>query len=146
MFKALLRTLRTTPARSSSMPGANLALAALLVRVARTDGHYAESEKSSIDRTLMDFLGTGPFEAARLRTQAEGLEADAPDTVRFTRTLKEVTPVEERTRLLEAMWRIALSDGRHDAEEDQLMRVSARLLGLSDVESAMARQRARQGI
>jgi len=146
MFGALLKTLRTAPERGPPSPEAHLALAALLVRVARSDGLYASEEASGIDRVLMAHLGIGPFEAARLRGAAENLEADAPDTVRFTRALKAATPVEERTRLLEALWSVALADGQRDAEEDQLMRVVAGLLGLTDVENALARQRAAQGI
>lgn len=142
MFGALLKTLRAAPERGLPSPEAHLALAALLVRVARSDGLYAAEEAASIDRVLMAHLGIGPFEAARLRDAAEGLEADAPDTVRFTRALKAATPVEERTRLLEVLWSVALADGQRDAEEDQLLRVVAGLLGLTDVENALARQRA----
>lgn len=145
MFGTLLKTLRTPPRRNLPSPEAHMALAALLVRVARADGLYAAEETSGIDRVLMAHLGLGPFEAARLRAEAEGLEANASDSVRFTRALKEVTPIEERTHLLEAMWSVALADGQRDAEEDQLLRVVAGLLGLTDVESALARQRAESG-
>lgn len=41
-----------------------------------------------------------------------------------------------------ALWSVALADGERDAQEDRLMRMVATLLGLSDVESAQARQRA----
>jgi tellurite resistance protein len=37
---------------------------------------------------------------------------------------------------------VALADGLRDAEEDRLMRLVASLLGLTDVESALARQKA----
>jgi tellurite resistance protein len=40
---------------------------------------------------------------------------------------------------------VALADGLRDAEEDRLMRLVANLLGLTDVESAQARQRAERG-
>lgn len=142
MFGTLLKTLRAAPVRTAPPPEAHIALAALLVRVARSDGLYAAEETSGIDRVLMSHLGLGPFEAAALRARAEDLEADSPDTVRFTRALKEVTPVDERSRLLEALWVVALADGSRDADEDQLLRVVAGLLGLTDVENARARQRA----
>ena len=74
--------------------------------------------------------------------EAEALEAEAPDTVRFTRALKEAVPLEDRAALVEAMWSVALADGARDAEEDQLMRLVANLLGLGDRDSALARQRA----
>jgi uncharacterized tellurite resistance protein B-like protein len=43
-----------------------------------------------------------------------------------------------------ALWSVALADGQRDAMEDRLMRMVATLLGLNDVESAQARQRAEQ--
>jgi uncharacterized tellurite resistance protein B-like protein len=142
MFEAILRRLLSPQPQPLPAPDAALALAALLVRVARTDGLYAAEEVERIDRTLMDHLSLGPFEAAKLRAEAEGLEAEAPDTVRFTRALKEATAIEDRSRLMQALWSVALSDGRRDAEEDRLMRLASSLLGLTDVESALARQRA----
>lgn len=121
---------------------ADLALAALLVRVARTDRMYAIEEVERIDRILMARHGFGSFEAAAMRAEAEKIEAEAPDTVRFTRALKEAVPLEDRMALVVALWEVALSDGSRDAEEDHELRVLSGLLGLSDVESATARQRA----
>lgn len=64
---------------------ARLALTALLVRIARSDDDYADTEMARIDRISADRYGLSPFEAAALRANAEDLEAEAPDTVRFTR-------------------------------------------------------------
>lgn len=123
-------------------PDARLAFATLLVRVARSDGHFAPEEVARIDRILMRCNGMSPFEAAGLRAEAETVEHEAPDTVRFTRALKEATAPEDRARLMQALWSVALVDGGRDAEEDRLLRLVASLLGLSDVASALARQKA----
>jgi uncharacterized tellurite resistance protein B-like protein len=84
--------------------------------------------------------------AAKLRRlhalNAELLEAEAPDTVRFTRALKEAVPVEDRFALMQALWSVALADGTRDDSEDQVLRLVANLLGLTDQESAIARRRA----
>ncbi len=137
----LLRTLfAPTPPRLAE-PDAALALAALLVRVARSDGHYAAAEAAHIDAILMARHGLAVAAAAALRSAAETLEAEAPDTVRFTRAQKAAVPLEDRVALVEALWRVALADGSRDADEDRMLRLVASLLGLSDVESAQARQR-----
>lgn len=142
MLQAILRAL-TAPA-PDRLPDqdARLALAALLVRVAKTDGLYAAEEVERIDRALGSRYGLDAFAVARLRAEAEELEAQAPDTVRFTRALKAATALEDRTGLVQAMWSVALSDGVRDADEDSLLRMVANLLGLTDVESNVARQRA----
>jgi uncharacterized tellurite resistance protein B-like protein len=47
--------------------------------------------------------------------------------------------------ILTALWDVALSDGARDAEEDTLIRLVANLLGVTDRDSAIARQRVEQG-
>lgn len=142
MIHSLLnRLLAPTPALLPE-PDARLAMAALLVRLARTDGDYSGAEISRIDRVLGDCYGLSPFEAAALRGEAEEFEASAPDTVRFTRALKAATEHSDRAVLLQALWSVALADGERDVEEDQLMRLVTGLLGLTDVDSGLARQRA----
>ncbi|QYK43058.1 MAG: TerB family tellurite resistance protein [Paracoccaceae bacterium] len=141
MLDAILRRL-SGPAPVPATPDAGLALAALLVRLARADGDYAEAERHRIDQVLAAHLSLSPFAVADLRSRAETLESQSPDTVRFTRALKEAVPLEARAHLMEAMWSVVLADGARDADEDRLMRLIAGLLGLTDVESAQARQRA----
>lgn len=78
MFAEFLRRLTApSPARLPA-PDAQLALAALLVRIARSDGDYADDEIARIDRILARRHGLSPFEAAKLRVEAETLEAEAP--------------------------------------------------------------------
>lgn len=146
MIEALLRRLSGQDSPSPlNVSDARLALAALLVRVARTDGLYAAEEVERIDRVLMTRFSLSPFEAVSLRAQAEGLEQSAPDTVRFTRVLKDAVPLEDRTALIEALWSVALVDLTRDADEDALIRMITNLLGLTDRDSALARQRATRG-
>jgi len=140
MFSDLLRRL-AQPAAPLPEPDQRLALAALLVRVGRADGHFGEAEARRIDRILSARYGLSPFEAVRLRAEAETLEAEAPDTVRFTRAIKDAVPYEERTGVIEALWSVVLADGVRDQEEDALLRLVANLLGVNDRDSALARQR-----
>ncbi|WP_299885121.1 TerB family tellurite resistance protein [uncultured Ruegeria sp.] len=119
---------------------ARLALTALLVRIARSDNDYADSEMARIDRISAERYGLSPFESASLRAQAEDLEAEAPDTVRFTRAIKEAVAYEDRLAVVQALWSVALADGHRTGEEDSLLRLVVSLLGVSDVDSAMARQ------
>ncbi|MHA7877132.1 tellurite resistance TerB family protein [Roseivivax sp.] len=121
---------------------ARLALSALLVRVARADGHFDADEAQRIDRILATRYGLDPEAAGALRADAEALEAEAPDTVRFTRAIKDAVPYEHRIQVVEALWSVVLADGKRDAEEDSLLRMVANLLGISDPDSARARQRA----
>ena len=142
MLNDLLRRLTAPEPERLPEPDARLALAALMVRVARSDGHYAPAEVARIDKCLMHRHALSEADAKALRVEAEALEAEAPDNVRFTRAIKGAVALEDRVALVETLWFVALADGNRDAEEDGLLRLLVNLLGVSDVESAKARQRA----
>jgi len=142
MFGKLLDHMFALDPQPLPQRDARLALTALMVRIARTDGNYAGSEIAVIDRVTQARYGLGEEEAFALRAEAETLEAQAPDTVRFTRAIKAVVPHDDRLAVLEALWSVVLADGTRDDNENALMRVLAPLLGFSDMESNLARQKA----
>jgi uncharacterized tellurite resistance protein B-like protein len=145
MFADLLRQLTAASDAHVLAPDhGRVALAALMVRVARTDGSYAADERSRIDALLATHYRMQPHEAARVRQRAEAAEEAAHDTVQFTRTIKQEVPYEERAAIVEALWRVAAAGGIN-AEERGMMRLVADLLGVSDVDSGLARQRAQRG-
>ncbi|WP_406720486.1 TerB family tellurite resistance protein [Thioclava litoralis] len=140
MFKSLLAALSAPDPDPLNTEDCELALAALLVRLARADETYSEAERERIHRVLIG-RGLDAKAALELRHAAEDLEAQAPDTVRFTRALKDKVPYGDRSAILEALWEVALADGARDADEDALIRLTSKLLGITDVDSALARQR-----
>lgn len=142
MFGEFLRRLTAPSPAPLPEVDARLALTALLVRIARSDNHYAASEIARIDQIVAARYGLTPEAAGELRAQAEALEAEAPDTVRFTRAIKDAVPYEDRRCVIEALWQVALADGGRADEENALMRLTANLLGVSDRDSALARQKA----
>jgi uncharacterized tellurite resistance protein B-like protein len=142
MFAELLKRL-TDPA-PAPLPDADarLALTALLVRVARSDNEYSPAERTRIQSIVKTRYGLDDAGRDALMVDAEALEAEAPDTVRFTRAIKDVVAYEDRRGVVEALWRVALADGARAKEEDALLRLVANLLGVTDMDSAQARQRA----
>ena len=141
MFANLLKTLLGPEPKDLTPSDARLAIAALLVRVARSDNDYAAAEIEKIDRVIATRYDLAPAQSVELRKQGEELEKEAPDTVRFTRAIKNAVLYADRLSVIEALWQIALADGERDFQEDALLRLAANLLGVSDVESASARRR-----
>lgn len=141
MFADFLK--RLTAPDPAPLPDADArrALAALLVRIARADNDYDADEKARIDRILATRYGLSPWEVGELRGEAEQLESEAPDTVRFTRAIKDAVPMPDRIAVIESLWQVVLADGIREAEEDALLRMVANLLGVTDKDSALARQR-----
>ena len=141
MFADFLKRLTAPDPAPLDVTDARLALVALLVRVARSDNDYASAEAKLIEDIATQRYGLTLDEARDLRTQGETLEAEAPDTVRFTRASKDAVPYDERVAVIEALWQVVLAAGRRSDEENALLRLVASLIGVSDTDSGMARQR-----
>ncbi len=142
MLRDILARLFAPQPQPLAAADARLALAALLVRIARADGDYAAEEVARITRILSARYGLDPDTADALRREAEALEAAAPDTVRFTRAIKDAVPHDERAAVVEALWEVVLADGVREPEENALLRLTADLLGINDRDSNILRKRA----
>ncbi len=141
MFADFLKRL-TAPA-PAQLPDADarLALTALLVRVARSDNDYSTAERARIQSIISARYELDDTSRDALLADAEVLESEAPDTVRFTRSIKDAVAYEDRLSVVEALWQVVLADGERAQEEDALLRLVANLLGITDMESAKARKR-----
>ena len=141
MFSDFLK--RLTQPDPAQLPDADarLALTALLVRIAKSDNDYAPAERAQINRIIGTRYGLNEAEIADLRSDAEALEAEAPDTVRFTRAIKDAVPYESRLDVIEALWSVVLADGTRSDEKNALLRLVSNLLGVTDTDSALVRQR-----
>lgn len=144
MFADFLKRLTAPEPKILPDGDARLALTALLVRVARSDNDYASEEAQMIKDIATHRYGLDAAGAEALCRDAEALEAEAPDTVRFTRAIKDAVPYEERLLVIEALWQVVLADGKRSDSENALLRLVASLIGVSDPDSAMARQRVEQ--
>ncbi|MEM9351256.1 MAG: TerB family tellurite resistance protein [Pseudomonadota bacterium] len=142
MFGQLLNRLTQPEPDPLDDGDARLALTALLVRVAMADGTYDAEERTRILAIATRRYSLSAANAEALVKDAETLESEAPDTVRFTRAIKDAVPYEERMGVIEALWSVVLADGVRDDEENALLRLVANLLGINDRDSAIARQAA----
>lgn len=141
MLEDLLRRLTADDDPSPLDPAdSQLAMAALMVRLARADNAYTPAEMRRIELLLASQYGLSADAARALRAEAETAEASAPDTVQFTRLIKEAVPYEARVAVIEALWRVAATEALN-ADERGFMRLVANLIGVSDQDSGLARQR-----
>jgi uncharacterized tellurite resistance protein B-like protein len=146
MIPGFLRKLMMSTGHAELQPAdARLAIASVLVMAARADDHYEAAEEAMIDRTLMARFKLSPAEAKGLREQGEEAEAEAIDIYQFTRAIKDAIPHDDRLAVVEELWRVILTDGVRDPHEDSLMRQIVDRLGLSPMDSALARQKVQGG-
>ena len=123
-------------------PNAQLALGALLVRVALANRDYVATEVAQIDKTLAATFDLGPIEAAKLRADCEALERHAPGTPEFTEILREEVDYADRKALADAMWAVAMADGQRDDDEEVQLLAIETALGLSSEDIIAARKNA----
>jgi uncharacterized tellurite resistance protein B-like protein len=118
-----------------------LATAVLLVEVARADFTEQGLEIETVTGLLEQHLGISRAETEALVAEARS-EADTQATLQgFTRQLHEELDREEKLRILEMLWRVALSDGTLEKHEDHLIRKVAGLLYVSHSDLIRVRNR-----
>ena len=118
------------------------AIAAILVRAAKTDDVYTDSEKILIDTILSKQMQFDIGNATALRARGEFLEREINDNIQLTRIIKNEIPYENRHQLVQQLWQIIIDDEIRTPEENKLMRVLVHLLGINDVQSAKSRSKA----
>ncbi len=120
MFESLINRLRGKRQEAPlPEPDEQLALGALLVRVAKSDNHYDAVEIGEIDRILAASFDLNPIEAAKMRATCEKLEAQAPGTPDFALLIRQTVDYPHRLEMTRALWRVIMADGAHAPEEDE---------------------------
>ena len=127
MFKRFRKGAEAPPPRSSA-PARRLAVATLLVEIARADFEVDRSERSSILRMLAAAYGLDPEPAGELLARAEQTVEESVSLYEFTSRLNEELSPEEKADTVEMLWRVAFADGRLDKYEEHLIRKAADLL------------------
>jgi uncharacterized tellurite resistance protein B-like protein len=141
MLNKFFQSLLTPKPGDLPDPDAELALGALLVRVAKSDREYQVSEISIIDRILARLYQHNAIEAAKIRATCEKLQAAAPDSDTFAKLIRETTGLEERLAALDALWEVVLADGIQNDEEFRIVEEARAAMGLSSIDSEKSRAR-----
>lgn len=144
MLRKLFQTFRVKEGEPLPDPDAELALGALLVRVAKYDRDYKLEEITLIDRILARLYQHNAIEAAKVRATCEKLHAAAPDTDTFGKLIRETTGLTERLAALDALWEVVLADGDAAEGELKILEEARKAMGLSYADSQKARERIEQ--
>jgi|SRR5688572_25896446 len=107
---------------------AQMAAAALLVEVTRTDDTITEEERRAVLDSVQRKFELGPERARELFELAEVQARDAHDLHQFTSKINASFDPGQKVRLIEELWRAAFADGRLNEHEEHLIRRVADLL------------------
>ena len=122
-------------------PTPQLALGALLVRIAMADSDYQAAELGAIDKVLSSTFNLKPIAAAKLRATCEALERHAPGTPEFAKILRDTVPYDDRLNLAFSMWNVLLADGDHAAIEEATLHQIEAAIGITPEDSADIKSR-----
>ena len=117
-----------------------LALTAIFIRIAKLDGSFDINEREKIKELIKNRFEISEEKTENVLNMATTLEGQSNDNVQFIKVIKENISYEERFNLLKDSWILVMADGKRTYEEDGFMRLFCSLLGLSDKDSAIARQ------
>ncbi|RQW63637.1 TerB family tellurite resistance protein [Vibrio viridaestus] len=104
-----------------------LAIACLLVEVAKADHNLDAKEQESKTQLLKKLCGVEQEKATSLIEDAEARTKDAASLYEFTSQLRSLSR-EQRFDLIKAMWEMAFADGNIDPLEDSVIRKTAELI------------------
>lgn len=141
----MIRQLFSGTEESQEPPGAHqiaVAATALMVQLARIDNDQDERELETIVECAVKAHEITEVEAREILEDALSHADDATSLYEFTEQLNENLDQENKQRLLESIWTVALADGRIDRYEEHLIRRIADLLHLNHREYMQARHRA----
>jgi uncharacterized tellurite resistance protein B-like protein len=119
----------------------HIAACALLLELAHADEEFSDVERTHIHEVIVDSFGLNADSARALVVLTERERAAGKHVHEFADLIASRLDAKQKTRLVELMWRIALSDGTIAQHESFLMARIGELLGLPADELASARDR-----
>jgi len=144
MFERLqkfLQGLDTEESTDFTRDDPRVAAAALFFHVVDADGVVEPAERQKVRELLEKQYGLDGAELQKLIDAGRRAEDESIDFYAFTSVLKRHLDAEQRVDFIELLWELVYADGvRQELEENVVWRV-AELLGVSDRDRVLMRQR-----
>lgn len=120
-----------------------LATAALLIEVMRSDAESAPEELAAILGILKNRFHLPDEEVAQLAELGHSKSKAANDLHQFTSLINRELELPEKIKIVEYLWQVAYADGNISAHENHLMRRLADLLHISHGDYIAAKMKAK---
>ena len=118
-----------------------IAACALLLELAHADEEFSAAERAHIEEVIRAQFGLNADGARELLALSEAERQRGGDLHEFADLMRDRLDEQQKTRLVETMWSLALSDGEIAQHESFLMERVADRLAMSREDLARARQR-----
>lgn len=121
-----------------------VATGALLIEMARMDAKTTEDELQTVLDSLRENFDLTAQETRDLLELAETEASEAIDYHQFTSLIKKGFSPEQKEKVIEYLWMVAMSDSGVDKHEEYLVRKIAGLIGVPHRAFIAAKLKARQ--
>jgi uncharacterized tellurite resistance protein B-like protein len=121
-----------------------LATAALLAEVMRSDANVTDGERAATLSALRRQFGLSDSELTSLMAQAEHTAKTTNDYFQFTSAMNDQFTQPQKIQVVELMWQVAYADGHIDANENHLISKIAGLLHVTHGEYIAAKMHAKE--
>lgn len=112
----------------------NLAAVSLLLEVVFADETLSDEEAKLMPSMLSEALSLTQAEAEGLVEEATKIQGNSTSLYEFTNEINQQCSIEQKQKLILAMWKLAYADGQLCQYEDQIIRRTAELLYLKHSE------------
>ena len=150
MFNFIRQTLINNKGPSDSGPDnderTRIAASVILLEAAHADHECTDDELDHVMKTLRSDFDLSRKHAEDLLELAHRERSQAVDLFEFSNHINNEFSREEKTAVLEAVWRIIHIDGQLEKHEDHFVRKLTHLLRLSHKEMIDAKLKARKQI
>ena len=148
-FRNHLENLLTPPEAVSNFDPSKLvnsAAAALLIEAAESDSNFSDKELILIKNALSRQLGVHLTQVEDILLEAQKTLDKATCLYEITSVINEHWELSQKIELVEAMWKIVLSDHYLDPHENHLMRKIKGLLYIPQADYISAKIRAQRSV
>lgn len=121
------------------------ASAILMLEISRADDSIDDDERQVIDASLVKHFHLAQDEAEELRRLAESEIDHLLSLQEFTRLITDSLSMQDRTKIVELLWKVAFADAVVDKYEEYFIRKIADLLYVSQKDYIKAKHRASEG-
>ncbi len=119
-----------------------IGIVALLIHAAKIDEIYSEKEKEIIFNFIKKNLKDNTL-SEKIMNEAEKFESNSNQLLNYTKVIKE-SSMENKSKIIEQLWKILISDNNIDQYESNLMRRICGLIYFPDKESGEIKMRLRK--
>jgi uncharacterized tellurite resistance protein B-like protein len=128
-YESSSNELQTTSPKTSSKKY-QVATAALLIEIAKADGHFSDDESNRIIELMKNDYELDDECVNELLEFSKQKVKDSISVYEFSSVINESFTQQEKLELMKNLWRIIYEDGKLDSHEDRLIKIIGSTLNL----------------